>query len=140
MKTFFVFLNWRTPIIFFFFFGEHLRLCPWFFASSIADLGLERGCPWPWICFVFLASSHCDLDSTSECYHNLSDRNKLRYVKRAFNPNFEKLRKILKKYVYQHEPIAILATHQVKKVQGKKFHIFLLESKFRPTCFKYIAQ
>ena len=36
-----------------FFFWEHLRLCPWFLASSIPVLGLERvcprkGCPWPW--------------------------------------------------------------------------------------------
>ena len=37
-----------------FFFGEHLRLCPWFLtlASSIPVLGLEsvcprKGCPWP---------------------------------------------------------------------------------------------
>ena len=37
-------------------------------------------------------------------------------LKRAFNPNFEKLRKNLRKYVYQHDPIAILATHPVKKV------------------------
>ena len=41
--------------LFFFFFGEHLRLCPWSFAlaSSIPVLGLEivcprKGCPWPW--------------------------------------------------------------------------------------------
>ena len=39
-----------------FFFGEHLRLCPWslVLAPSIPVLGLERvcpqkGCPWPWI-------------------------------------------------------------------------------------------
>ena len=39
----------------FFFFGEHLGLCPWFlaWASSIPVLGLEsvcprKGCPWPW--------------------------------------------------------------------------------------------
>ena len=38
-----------------FFFGEHLRLCPWSLAlaSSITVLGLEsvcprKGCPWPW--------------------------------------------------------------------------------------------
>ena len=38
-----------------FFFGEHLRLCPWSLAlaSSIPVLGLEsvcprKGCPWPW--------------------------------------------------------------------------------------------
>ena len=35
-----------------FFFGEHLRLCPWPLASSIPVPGLERvcprkGCPWP---------------------------------------------------------------------------------------------
>ena len=49
---------------FFFFFGEHLRLCPWSLAlaSSIPVLGLEsvcprKGCPWPWprIFFVSLA-------------------------------------------------------------------------------------
>ena len=39
-----------------------------------------------------------------------------RCFKRAFNPNFEQLRKNHKKYVYQHDPTAILATHQVKKV------------------------
>ena len=47
-----------------FFFGEHLRLCPWSLAlaSSIPVLGLEsvcprKGCPWPWprIFFVSLA-------------------------------------------------------------------------------------
>ena len=48
----------------FFFFGEHLRLCPWSLAlaSSIPVLGLEsvcprKGCPWPRIFFVSLASS-----------------------------------------------------------------------------------
>ena len=56
--------------------------------------------------------------------------------KRAFNPNFEKLRKNLKKYVYQHDPIAILATHPVKKVKEKKFYVFPLESKFWPSFFK----
>ena len=50
----------------FFFFGEHLRLCPWSLAlaSSIPVLGLEsvcprKGCPWLWpwprIFFVSLA-------------------------------------------------------------------------------------
>ena len=38
-------MNWRSPEKlfwkpFFFFFGEHLRLCPW-------ALGLEYSCPWP---------------------------------------------------------------------------------------------
>ena len=37
-------------------------------------------------------------------------------LKRAFNPNFEKLQKNPKKYVCQHDPIAILANHPVKKV------------------------
>ena len=46
----------------FFFFEEHLRLCPWSLASSIPVLGLEsvcpgKGCPWPRIFFVSLASS-----------------------------------------------------------------------------------
>ena len=47
-----------------FFFGEHLRLYPWSlaFASSNPVLGLERvcprkGCPWPRVFFVSLASS-----------------------------------------------------------------------------------
>ena len=46
-----------------FFFGEHLRLCPWSLAlaSSIPVLGLESVCPrkgWPWPrIFVSLASS-----------------------------------------------------------------------------------
>ena len=47
-----------------FFFGEHLRLCPWSLAlaSSTPVLGLEsvcprKGCPWPRIFFVSLASS-----------------------------------------------------------------------------------
>ena len=45
-----------------FFFGEHLRLCPWSLAlaSSIPVLGLEsvcprKGCPWPRIFFLSLA-------------------------------------------------------------------------------------
>ena len=76
-------------LFFSFFFGEHLRLCPWSLAlaSSIPVLGLEsvcprRGCPWPWprIFFVFLALASdffcvlglglepCVLDSTSAFY------------------------------------------------------------------------
>ena len=56
-----LFFFWRSPA---FFFGEHLRLCPWSLAlaSSIPVLGLEsvcprKGCPWPWprIYFVSLA-------------------------------------------------------------------------------------
>ena len=50
-----LFFFWRSPEKSFFFFGEHLRLCPWSLAlaSSIPVLGLEsvcprRGCPWPW--------------------------------------------------------------------------------------------
>ena len=58
---------------FFFFFGEHLRLCPWSLAlaSSIPVLGLEsvcprKGCPWPWprIFFVFLALASSLVSST----------------------------------------------------------------------------
>ena len=56
----------------FFFFGEHLRLCPWSLASSIPVLGLERvcprkGCPWPWprIFFCVLGLEPCVFDSTS---------------------------------------------------------------------------
>ena len=54
VKTFFFEIAWKflwRP----FFFGEHLRLCPWSLtlASSIPVLGLEsvcprKGCPWPW--------------------------------------------------------------------------------------------
>ena len=58
------------------------------------------------------------------------------FFKRAFYLNFEKLRKNLQKYVYQHDPIAILVIHPHKKVQEKKFYIFPLESKFRPSYFK----
>ena len=49
--------NWRSPEkknLKDYFFGEHLRLCPWSLAlaSSISVIGLERlcprkGCPWP---------------------------------------------------------------------------------------------
>ena len=56
--------NFFEDLYLFIFFGEHLRLCPWSLAlaSSIPILGLERvcprkGCPWPWILFVSLASS-----------------------------------------------------------------------------------
>ena len=56
-----------------FFFGEHLRLCPWslVLASSIPVLGLEsvcprKGCPWPWprIFFVSLALASSLVSST----------------------------------------------------------------------------
>ena len=59
--------------LFFFFFGEHLRLCPWSLAlaSSISVLGLEsvcprKGCPWPWprIFFVSLALASSLVSST----------------------------------------------------------------------------
>ena len=59
--------------LFFFFFGEHLRLCPWSLAlaSSIPVLGLEsvcprKGCPWPWprIFFVSLALASSLVSST----------------------------------------------------------------------------
>ena len=60
-KRFFVEIAWKM-FIKTFFFGEHLRLCPLFLASSIPVLGLEsifprKGCPWPRIFFVSLASS-----------------------------------------------------------------------------------
>ena len=48
------------------------------------------------------------------------------YVKNAFNSNFETWEKIFKKYVYQHDPIAILASHQVKKVLREKILFFSL--------------
>ena len=66
--------------------------------------------------------------------HKLQDE--LQYIKRAFNPNFEKLQKNHKKHVYQHDPIVILPTHPMKKVQEKKIYVFPLESKIRPSCFK----
>ena len=59
--------------LFFFFFGEHLRLCPWSLAlaSSIPVLGLEsvcprNCCPWPWprIFFVSLALASSLVSST----------------------------------------------------------------------------
>ena len=58
----------------FFFFGEHLRLCPWSsaLASSIPVLGLKsvcsrKGCPWPWprIFLVSLALASSFVSSTS---------------------------------------------------------------------------
>ena len=68
-------MNWRSSKKTFlktFFFGEHLRLCPWSLASNISVLGLERvcprkGCPWPRIffCVVGLGLEPCVLDSTS---------------------------------------------------------------------------
>ena len=70
---------------FFFFFGEHLRLCPWSLAlaSSIPVLGLEsvcprKGCPWPWprIFFVFLALASSLVSSTPPLIGNpLVDKN-----------------------------------------------------------------
>ena len=64
---------WRLPekfLLGLFFFGEHLRLCPWFLASSIPVLVFERvcprkGCPWPRIFFCVLGLEPCVLDSTS---------------------------------------------------------------------------
>ena len=75
VETFFFFF-WRSLEKFLwrpFFFGEHLRLCPWSLAlaSSIPVLGLERvcprkGCPWPWprIFFVSLALASSLVSST----------------------------------------------------------------------------
>ena len=71
---------WRSPKKFlsrpFFFFGEHLRLYPWSLAmaSSIPVLGLEsvcprKGCPWPRIFFVSLASSLVSSASGSLAYY-----------------------------------------------------------------------
>ena len=61
-----------------FFFGEHLRLCPWSLAlaSSILVLGLEsvcprKGCPWPRIFFVSLALSL--VSSTPPLLNNIND-------------------------------------------------------------------
>ena len=65
--------DWLKTFLKTFFFGEHLRLCPWSLAltSSISVLGLERvclgkGCPWPWprIFFVFLALASSLVSST----------------------------------------------------------------------------
>ena len=77
------------------------------------------------------------------CYYQVRyiKGQKAQDFKRAFNPIFEERRKNLKKQVYQHEPIAILATHQVKNVYVKDFHAFHLETKFQaPSCSKQIAQ
>ena len=63
----------------FFFFFEHLRLCPWSLAlaSSIPVLGLESVCPrkgYPWprprifFCVLGLGLEPCVLDSTSDSY------------------------------------------------------------------------
>ena len=58
----FLVIAWKIFVKTFFFFAEHLCLCPWSLASSIPVLGLEsvcsrKGCPWPWsrIFFVSLA-------------------------------------------------------------------------------------
>ena len=50
-----IFFFWRSPEKLLwrpFFFGEHLRLCPWSLAlaSSIPVLGLKHSCPWPREC------------------------------------------------------------------------------------------
>ena len=61
-KRFFVEIAWKFLWRPFFFFGEHLRLCPWSLAlasmaSRTSVLGLGLGfflCPWPWpraLCF-----------------------------------------------------------------------------------------
>ena len=72
-KRFFVGIARKIFVKTFFFFGEHLRLCPWFLtlASSIPVLGLEsasprKGCPWPWprIFFVALALASSLVSST----------------------------------------------------------------------------
>ena len=80
-------MNWRSPEKNFedlsFFFGEHLRLCPWSLASSIPVLGLERfcprkgcPCPWPRIFLVSLALASSLVSSTPPLLialpHNLS--------------------------------------------------------------------
>ena len=72
VKTFFFFgdrLKNFCEDLFFFFLGEHLRLCPWSLASSIPVLGLEsvcpqKGCPWPRIFFVSLALASSLVSST----------------------------------------------------------------------------
>ena len=55
----------------FFFFGEHLRLCPWSLAlaSSIPVLGLESVCPrkgfsWPWPRIFFVSLDLSFVSST----------------------------------------------------------------------------
>ena len=63
-KTFFVFLVWRSPEKIFgrLFFWRTLAPVSLALVSTIPVLGLERvypqkGCPWPWMFFVSLASS-----------------------------------------------------------------------------------
>ena len=70
-----------------------------------------RGRPWPWP-----RRSSPWPRSLKSLKIALSSARGQPVLKRAFNPNFEKLQENLKKYVYQHDPIAILATHPVKKV------------------------
>ena len=64
-------INWRLPEKLFwrpfFFFGEHLRLCPWFLASRGSVLGkavLGLG----FFCVLGLGLEPCVLDSTTDAY------------------------------------------------------------------------
>ena len=75
-----------------FFFGEHLRLCPWSLAlaSSIPVLGLEsvcppKGCPWPWprIFFVSLALAS-SLASSTPPLVVCNTRNAINWVQKVF--------------------------------------------------------
>ena len=80
-KRFFLEIAWKIFVKIFYFFGEHLRLCPWSLAlaSSIPVLGLEsvcprKGCPWPWprIFFVSLALASSLVSSTPPLFFILS--------------------------------------------------------------------
>ena len=57
-------------------------------------------------------------------------------LKREFKSIFEKRRKNLKKYVNQHDPNAIFATCQDKKVLRKKFLYFPLRIQISAIMFQ----
>ena len=98
---FFFEIAWKIFVKTFFFFGEHLRLCPWSLASSIPVLGLEsvcprKGCPWPWprIFFVSLALASSLVSSTPPLFTRngtLFSPNSCEGQKRTERENFFKV-------------------------------------------------
>ena len=81
-KRFFVEIAGKIFVKTSFFFGEHLRLCPWSLASSIPVLGLEsacprKGCPWPWIFFVSLALASNLVSSTLPLVITINDNEQM---------------------------------------------------------------
>ena len=81
--------NLCEDLFFFFFFGEHLRLCSWSLAlaSSIPVHGLksvcpQKGCPWPWPrIFMSLALASSLMSSTPPLV--LSNKWTQQYMKRS---------------------------------------------------------